>query len=207
MATETQIAFEGTKEEQELAQRAFDIIKRKHILHGVNVPIKMSVPAIVEALTRAGGPMAGSKPATVTPKLEAALRRNKAVFTEGDNGEFITTKAGHAPNGGQSQNTHTFKQRLNTEAKALDAEEAKEYQSSLVSRTATRAERSAVLETVAEMPAPIPSRQFYTPPVSTPYTRSTEIPTLIPQAHIVKEREPEEVAAPPVLHATTGTHT
>src|SRR3954452_22745674 len=124
MATETQIAFEGTKEEQDLAGRAFDIIKRKHILHGVNAPIKMSVPAIVDALTKAGGPMAGTKPASLTPKVEAALRRNSAVFAEGDNGEFITTKAGHAPNVGQSQNTHTFKERLNTEAKALAPEEA-----------------------------------------------------------------------------------
>src|SRR4051812_14703680 len=113
MATETQIAFEGTKQEQELAAKAFDIIKRKHILHGVNVPIKMTVAAIVEALTKAGGPMAGDKPATLTPKVEAALRHNSAVFAEGDNGEFITTKAGHAPNNGQSQNSHTFKQRLN----------------------------------------------------------------------------------------------
>src|SRR4051794_16424922 len=98
MATETQVAFEGTKEEQELAARAFDIIKRKHILHGVNVPIKMSLTAIVDALTKAGGPLAGSKPADVTPKLEAALRLNSAVFAEGDNNEFVTTKAGHAPN-------------------------------------------------------------------------------------------------------------
>ncbi len=112
MATETQIAYEGTKEEQELAARAFDVIKRKHILHGVNVPIKMSLSAIVEALTKTGGAMAGNKPDAVARKLEAALRHNSAVFAEGDNGEFITTKAGHAPNNGQSQNTHTFKQRL-----------------------------------------------------------------------------------------------
>src|SRR5947208_6674220 len=101
--------------------------------------------AIAETWTRGGGLLAGRNPATLAPKLEAALRRNKAVFAEGDNGEFLTTKAGHAPSTGQSQNTHTFKERLNTEAKALDAEAAKEYQSSLLSRTATRAERSAVL--------------------------------------------------------------
>ncbi|MEO8288245.1 MAG: hypothetical protein ABI670_17600 [Chloroflexota bacterium] len=198
MATETQIAFEGTKDEQELATRAFDAIKRKHIMHGVNVPIKMTLTAIVEALTKAGGPMAGTKPADVTPKLEAALRKNSAVFAAGQNGEYVTTKAGRAPNIGQTENTHTFKERLNTEAKPLDPEEAKEYQSSLVNRTTTRAERNAaILESVVEAPVPAPIRP-YVPPISTPYSRSTEIPTLIPQAHIVKEREPEEVQAAPV---------
>ncbi len=188
MATEMQIALEGTKEQQELAARAFDIIKRKHILHGVNAPIKMTLSAIVEALTKAGGAMHTTKPSDLTPKLEAALRRNSAVFAAGDNGEFVTTKSGHSPNRGQSQNTHTFRERLNTEAKPLDSEQAKEYQSSLVNRSANRAERSAILESVIETPEPTPLRTVYPTPVSTPYSRSTEIPTLIPQSHIVKER-------------------
>ena len=198
MATETQIAFEGTKEEQELASRAFDIIKRKHLsARRQRSNQDEPVPAIVEALTKPGGPMAGDKPDTIAPKLEKALRHNSAVFAEGDNGDSLPPKRGTLQMSSRRRTTHTFKQRLNTDAKALDAEAAKEYQSSLVNRTTTRAERSTVLESVPEMPAPSPIRPIYPAPVSTPYSRSNDIPTLIPQAHVVKEREPEEVQAAP----------
>jgi hypothetical protein len=205
MATETQIAFQGTKQEQELARSAFEAIKRKHVMHGVNAPIKMTAAAIAEALTKAGGPMAGTKASTVTPKLEAAMRANTDVFAEGDNGEFYTTKSGRAPSVTRSENTHTFKERLNTDATQLDADAARQYHSTLVSKSASRAERSALLESVPEPPPVSPIRPAYNPIVNTPYARSTEQPTLIPRAQVAQERQLEEeeaAAAAPAVPAT-----
>ena len=186
MATETQIAFQGTIEEQELALRAFEAIKRKHVLHGVNAPIKMTAAAIAEALTKSGGPMAGTKASDLAPRLEAAMRANPAVFAEGDHGEFYTTKSGRAPSVTRSENTHTFKERLKSDATELDADAARQYHSTLVSKSASRAERSALLESVPEPPPPSPIKPAYNPIVNTPDARSTERPTLIPQSQIVR---------------------
>ena len=58
METETQLAFEGTKEEQKIAAHAFEAMKRKGILFAANAPIRMSVDAIATALSKPGGPMA-----------------------------------------------------------------------------------------------------------------------------------------------------
>src|SRR5207253_11507159 len=94
METETQAAFEGTKEEQKIAGYAFEAMKRKGILFGANAPIRMSVDAIAKALTKPGGPMADTDPRKLGHKIEAALLKNEAVFGRADNGEFVTTKAG-----------------------------------------------------------------------------------------------------------------
>src|SRR5436309_2519880 len=134
MDTETQIAFVGTKDEQKVAALAFEAMKRKGMLFGANAPIRMSADNIAQALTKPGGPMAGTKTETLRSKIEAALSKNEAVFARADNGEFVTTKAGHAYRIESTQNTHTFKDRLNTEASTLDAEAAKEYADSLVNR-------------------------------------------------------------------------
>ncbi|HEX9990422.1 MAG TPA: hypothetical protein VGE45_18330 [Chloroflexia bacterium] len=201
MATETQIAFEGTAKEQELAARAFEVMKRKGMLFGANSPIKMTVESIAQALTKEGAPLSGEDPQALASKLEATLRKNKAVFAPGDKGEYVTTKAGHAPHSGGSENTHTFKDRLNTGATTLDQEASKEYAASLVSRTANRAERSAVMDTsVIEIPVAPQLRPSMAP---TPALRPNETQTIIPQ-HLIphppvveEEEEEEEAPAPP----------
>ncbi|MBF6612320.1 MAG: hypothetical protein IVW55_04250 [Chloroflexi bacterium] len=203
MDTETQLAFEGTKQEQEIAARTFELMKRKGMLFGANAPIKMSLDAILKALTREGGPMAGQDASALARKVESALGKNQAVFSRDDNGDFVTTKAGHAYHPQESKNTHTFRQRLNTEATALDTDAAKEYASSLVNRVATRAERSALMDTIIDIaPALAPQRPLFTPPA---LRSTTEIPTLIPQ-HLIpqpvieEKEEPEEAEAPTPQH-------
>src|SRR5213075_2153556 len=96
MDTETQLAFEGTKDEQKIAGYAFEAMKRKGILFGANAPIRMSVDAIAKALTKPGGPMADADPGKLSHKIEVALLKNGAVFDRAANGEFVTTKAGRA---------------------------------------------------------------------------------------------------------------
>src|SRR5437879_4139377 len=145
METETQLAFAGTKEEQNIASHAFEAMKRKGMLFGANAPIRMSAEGIAKVLTKEGGVMAGVTMSDLIPKIEASLSKNGAVFAKADNGEFVTTKAGHAYNAGGTgggENTHTFKQRLNAQAVNLDAEAAKEYADSLVNRAAQRAART-----------------------------------------------------------------
>src|SRR5437588_2529018 len=151
METETQAAFEGTKEEQKIAGYAFEAMKRKGILFAANAPIRMSVDAIAKALTKPGGPMAGAAEEQLKRKIEASLLKNEAVFARDDNGEFATTKAGRAYRTETSQNAHTFKDRLNTEAVSLDAEAAKEYAESLVNRAVARAERTTIAYNFIDM--------------------------------------------------------
>ena len=198
METETQIAFEGTKEEKEIAARAFDVMKRKGMLFGANAPIKMSADAIVKALTKEGGAMSGRKATDLTPRLISVLEKNPQVFGREESGDFVTTKSGRAPhtqNGGQ--NTHTFKQRLNTEATTLDAGASREYVEGLMNRAA---EREAFMDTLADMPAPpAPRNTPHLPPQPhKPVEFQTLIPShLIPQPPVVEEPEEEPVQPTP----------
>jgi hypothetical protein len=200
MTGATQTAFSGTKEQQELAARVFDVIRRKYPLYAVNAPMKMALPAIVEALVKPGGPLAGSKAADLAPQVEAALRANSEVFAEGEAGEFITTKAGRSPHSSGSRNTHTFKQRFNADATVLDPEKAEEYRSQLFTQSTTHAEKTAQVEEEDEEAARARSliRPAYPPLPTTPYSRSAEKPTLIPQAQIVREMPEPPVAVPEV---------
>lgn len=200
MTGATQTAFSGTKEEQALAARAFDVIRRKYPLYAVNAPMKMGLAAIVEALVKPGGPLTGSKAADLTPKVEAALRANSDVFAEGAGSEFITTKAGHSPHKSGTRNTHTFKQRFNTDATVLDPEKAEEYRSQLLSQASTHTEKTAQVEGEEEEAAQARSliRPAYPPLPTTPYSRSAEKPTLIPQSQIYREMPEPAVAAPEV---------
>lgn len=211
MTGATQTAFSGTKEQQELAARAFDVIRRKYPLYAVNAPVKMALPAIVEALVKPGGPLAGSKAADLAPQVEAALRANSDVFAEGEAGEFITTKAGRSPHSSGSRNTHTFKQRFNADATVLDSEKAEEYRSQLFTQSTTHAEKTAQVEEEDEESAKARSliRPAYPPLPTTPYSRSAEKPTLIPQAQIVREMPEPPVAVPeaPQSAATPATAT
>jgi hypothetical protein len=205
MTGAVQVAFRGTKEEQELATRAFEIIKRKYPLYAVNAPMKMALAAIVENLTRAGGQFAGTKPADLGPKLEAALHANPEVFADMGSGDFATTKAGHAPNAGGADRSHTFRERLNQGATQLDAQKAEEYKAHLQSQSSTRAERSAMLEDIEVEEAPPRSvvGPAYPPLPTTPYSRSTDKPTLIPQAQVFRERPPEPPVPAPTTPITT----
>ena len=202
MGTDTQLSFVGTQEEQNIASHAFEAMKRKGILFGANAPIRMSAENIAKVLTKAGGPMEGSSADKLVPKIEAALSKNEAVFGRDENGEFVTTKAGRASHTSGSASTHTFKQRLNTEAASLDAAAAKEYANSLVTRAAERAEKTSILEAIVDVrPASViqPAIQ-HTPHITFENT------TVIPQ-HLIPlpeppapepEPEPEEVKpAPP----------
>jgi len=193
MDTATQMAFEGTKEQKELAARAFEVMKRKGVLFAANTPIRMTVDAIVKALVKEGGPNVGDDPVQLAKRIETALSKNEAVFARGDNGEFVTTKTGRAYRPDKSENIHTFKQRINTEATALGAEEAKEYAASLMSRTTSRAEKSnAIIDTIVEIQAPATTRPSYTPLPA----RSAEHQTIIPQHLIPQPPVVEEPVAP-----------
>ena len=209
MTGATQTAFSGTKEQQELAARVFDVIRRKYPLYAVNAPMKMALPAIVEALVKPGGPLAGSKAADLAPQVEAALRANSEVFAENEAGEFITTKAGRSPHSTGARNTHTFKQRFNADATVLDPEKAEEYRSQLFTQSTTHAEKTAQVEEEDEESARARSliRPAYPPLPTTPYSRSAEKPTLIPQAQIVRETPEPPVVVPEVPQpaATTAT--
>lgn len=162
MDTETQLSFVGTSEEQELAGYAFEAMKRKGILFAANAPIRMTVDGIAKALTKAGGPLAGQDPGKLAPRIEAALAGNPAVFALGNDGEFITTKAGRSPETSGSDSGHTFRERINTQATTLDADAAKEYRESLVNKSVAQSERPVVPDTEIELP-PIPVFQPHGP--------------------------------------------
>src|SRR5687768_10123383 len=206
MDTETQIAFEGTKEQQKLAARAFEAMRRRGMLFSASAPIKMTLEGLAKALAK-DPEVEESDPDKLAPKIRAVLNKNEAIFARGDKDEYITTKAGRAPQVDQSDTSHTFKQRMNAEATALDADAAKEYAASLVSRTASRAERSSMIETIVEIPVQPMTRPTYTIP---PSPRSLDIQTiipqhLIPQPPVVEEEEEElEIEEVPTPRAQTA---
>src|SRR5688500_281261 len=194
MDTETQIAFEGTKEQRKLAARAFEAMRRRGMLFSASAPIKMTLEGLAKALAK-DPEVEESDPDKLAPKIRAVLNKNEAIFARGDKDEYITTKSGRAPQTDQGDTSHTFKQRMNAEATTLDADAAKEYAASLVSRTASRAEKSSMIETIIEIPVQPMTRSTYTIP---PSTRSVDIQTiitqhLIPQLPVVEEEEEEEV--------------
>lgn len=204
MATETQVAFKGTEAQQELAARAFEVMKRKGMLFGANAPIRMGLQSIAAALTKPGGPMAGTGSDTLIPDLRAALLKNGEVFAPEAGDEFVTTKSGRAYHTGGGDNTHTFKARLNIEATSLDAGKAKEYEASIIDLTASRAEKSAMVEIEDEEEELPPAPRV--PLTPTPFPRNLENSTIIP-AHLIPEPlrppvpEPKEepvVEAPPL---------
>jgi hypothetical protein len=215
MATETQVAFKGTEAQQELATRAFEVMKRKGMLFGANAPIRMSLQSIATALTKPGGPMAGTSSDRLIPELRASLLQNGEVFGHEANDEFVTTKSGRAYHTGGGVNTHTFKARLNIEATSLDAGKAKEYEASIIDLTASRAEKSAMTEMEEEEEELPPAPRV--PLTPSPFPRNLENSTIIP-AHLIPEplrpvppepkEEPVVEAQPPApAAATTATPT
>ena len=108
----------------------------------------------------------------------------------------MTTKAGHAYKIETTQNTHTFKDRLNTEASTLDAEAAKEYADSLVNRAAARAERISIVDSLIDMRTmPVAPPLPHGPQIT--FDSATVIPQhLIPHPPIVESPREPEVARP-----------
>ena len=194
MATETQAAFKGTEAQQELAARTFEVMKRKGMLFGANAPIRMSLQAIANALTKPGGPLAGTDAATLILDLRASLLQNEEVFAPEANDEFVTTKSGRAYHTGGGTNIHTFKDRLNVGATSLDVEKSKEYEASIMDLAASRAEKSALLDDEEEEEAPPPAPRIQVPP--SPFPRNLENSTIIP-AHLIPEPLRPVVPPPP----------
>jgi hypothetical protein len=207
METETQSAFVGTKDEQKIAGYAFEVMKRKGMLFAANAPIRMSVDSIAKALTKPGGPMAGTKVESLIPKIEASLSKNETVFARADSGEFVTTKAGRAYHGGGGDNAHTFKERLNAEAVSLDSEAAKEYAESLVNRAAARAERTTLqIDSIIDLrPSAVAPPVQHTPQIT--FDSATVIPQhLAPHPPGMETPvRPDETRAP--APPRTGTET
>ena len=214
MATETQVAFKGTAAQQELAQAAFEAMKRKGFLFGAGAPIRMGLDALAAALTKAGGPLSGQDPSKLKPDLEVALALNPDVFAR-EGSEYITTKSGHAPAGGRGDNTHTFKDRLNLGAQQLDAEGAAQYRASVVDLSVTRDEKTFAIEDMEEEeaalhppPAPQPhhhARSHHPMPelrsIAASIIPAEEIPPEWLPPVLEPEPEPEFVPAPVVAIA------
>lgn len=198
MDTDTQLSFAGTEEDKTIAAQAFEVMKRKGILFAANAPIRMTVEGIAKALTKAGGVLEGQDPTKLAPKIEGALLKNEAVFARSENGEFVTTKSGHAYRvAGSQAASHTFKERLNADATALNADAAKEYAESLIHKAAARSDRPVVADALPEMPSmpsitPLP----HTPHIT--FEHTTVIPQhLMPQPVVEAPREAEEPRTAP----------
>lgn len=92
MATDTQVAFQGTEAQKELAARAFEVMRRKGMLFGANAPIRMTLQSIADALTKPGGPMAGTRADSLISDLRASLLQNEEVFAHDAGDEFSTLR-------------------------------------------------------------------------------------------------------------------
>lgn len=113
MATETEmtaISFSGSEQAQEVASRAYDVMRARGMFVADNAPIRVKKEDLVAFLTASGD---------VSPSdVDEALTGNPDVFAVEANGEggevVITTRMGKAPSLDAATNGHTFVNRLMT---------------------------------------------------------------------------------------------
>jgi hypothetical protein len=113
MATETEmpaVSFSGSKQVQETASRAFDVMRARGMFVADNAPIRVSKNELVAFLTTTGNVSASD--------VDEALVENANVFLVESNGDgaevVITTRMGRVPSGNAATDGHTFANRLMT---------------------------------------------------------------------------------------------
>ncbi|HEV2074021.1 MAG TPA: hypothetical protein VGR29_10310 [Thermomicrobiales bacterium] len=113
MVTETEmpaVSFSGSKQLQETASRAFDVMRARGMFVADNAPIRVNKDDLIAFLTTTGDVSAS--------EVDEALAENANVFLVEANGDgaevVITTRMGRAPSRDAATDGHTFANRLMT---------------------------------------------------------------------------------------------
>ena len=173
VANPSGITFAGSPEEQTLAARVHELMRRQPqvMMYADDRAITMTLDRIVAGLGRS---TPGVKPA----KVQAALAANPDVFARQESDgtvAYATTKSGRHPYGGDD-GRHMLSQRLNPDATPVSTQESRNLTEGWVARAATRAENFTIfMEPAAEAavgPARLPARPGAPPP---PYTSPPQV--------------------------------
>jgi hypothetical protein len=120
--TETPINFEGSAAEQALAQEVFDLMRMQGSLYAENMPIRQSLANLAAYMA----PRHGSGEAEIAARIDAALRKNGAMFVrEEREGEviYVAARNGGAPQLTQAENRHMLRTRLYDPANPLPTDD------------------------------------------------------------------------------------
>lgn len=105
-----QVSFAGSEQEQQLAERVFDLMYAHGRFMASNAPIRLSIASLSAFFEQ-------HPPKATAEEIAAAAQANPDVFqVEDRNGEtlLVTTAAGHVPVSTQISAEHSFTERLRT---------------------------------------------------------------------------------------------
>jgi hypothetical protein len=210
VANPSGIAFAGSSDEQELAARVHEVMRRQPqvMMYADDRAITMTLDRIMAGLSR-------TTPNVKPAKVRAALDANPDVFARQESDgtvTYATTKSGRHPYSGDD-GRHMLSQRLNPDATPVSTQESRNLTEGWVARAATRAENFTIfMEPAAEAavgPARLPARPgappapYTTPPQVLPPVRPpiATVPTAFapPFSHAGEEPLVQEEEAPPAL--------
>ncbi|HUS15251.1 MAG TPA: hypothetical protein VM536_09570, partial [Chloroflexia bacterium] len=138
-------AFAGTTEQQELAAKAFDLMRRQGMLFAADAPIVVALDRLVQGLSRSFPKIPAAK---LADQVTAALDANTAVFARQETGGIVsyqTSKSGQA-RFVDDQSRHMFRQRLNGAASAVTEEESRSLTEGWIAQAATRSESFSIFQ-------------------------------------------------------------
>ena len=96
--------FSGNAEQKALAEKVFEIMKAQGSFFAVDAPIRQTLGNLTDYLVGQGK----SDPAKVAQELEAALKKNDAIFTREERGDDViygSPAGGSTLNGGDGVDT------------------------------------------------------------------------------------------------------
>ncbi len=144
-ATKSGPSFEGKADQQELAAKVFELMRRQGMLYAADAPIVTPLDRIVQGLQRAYPDVSADK---LRSRVEAALKANGQVFARVESGGAVayeTTKSGkHRVNADEGR--HMFRQRLNADARAVSEEESRELTDGWIAQAQARAESFTIFQ-------------------------------------------------------------
>jgi hypothetical protein len=137
--------FEGTSAQQELAAKAFDLMRRQGMLYAADAPIVAPLDRLVQGLSRSYPKLSPDK---LRAQVQEALAANGSVFTRREAGGVVsyeTTKSGQSVRA-IDQSRHMFRQRLNADAREVTEEESRELTEGWIAQAQARSESFTIFQ-------------------------------------------------------------
>lgn len=219
MAVATQLEFAGSAAEKALARRIFDVMVGQGSLNAHDALIRQSLDNLAVFLAEQDG--ADSE--ALKPKLDAAIRANKAIFgrEERDDMVLITTSRRGASTPPPPDKRHTFAQRLYEPIRPLPVEDINNIVTTVRPplTTVEPVQISNYWRALAGQPTPVQS--LVVPPTETPVAATPEAAAAAADAAadamigeiehatepVQAPRAPEPVAAPAAQPVAAGSPT
>jgi hypothetical protein len=199
-------AFEGTPAQQELAAKAFDLMRRQGMLFAADAPIVVTLDRLVQGLSRSYPKVAADK---LKDQVTAALEANPGVFTRQEVKGAVayeTTKSGQRPID-MTDTRHMFRHRLNDDAREVTEQESRTLTEGWIAQAQARAESFTIFQEPAAQAAvsgqwqgPADIAAFVAPttpapnaaPMPQPVSPMTPWPQAVPEAEPIAASDVDE---------------